>query len=246
MQALTKKVALVTGGSRGIGAGIARRLAADGASVAITYVKDDRAAADVVAAIERFGVKGLAIKADATDPVAVTTAVEQTMTALGGLDILVNNAGTAIPKTFENTSLAEMDLMIDINLRGTLAATHAALKHMKAGGRIIMVGSSVGERVLTPGLVAYSATKGAVKMFTQGLAREVGSRGITVNNIQPGPIDTDLNPASGDWAVPQTATTALNRYGTVDEIASVVAFVAGPESSYITGANINVDGGTNA
>ena len=246
MQALMKKVALVTGGSRGIGAGIARRLAADGASVAITYVKDDRAAADVVAAIERFGVKGLAIKADATDPVAVTTAVEQTVTALGGLDILVNNAGTAIPKTFENTSLAEMDLMIDINLRGTLAATQAALKHMKSGGRIIMVGSSVGERVLTPGLVAYSATKGAVKMFTQGLAREVGSRGITVNNIQPGPIDTDLNPASGDWAVPQTATTALNRYGTVDEIAAVVAFVAGPESSYITGANINVDGGTNA
>ncbi len=246
MKALTKKVALVTGGSRGIGAGIARRLAAEGASVAITYVKDDRAAADVVAAIERFGVKGLAIKADATDPVAVTTAVEQTVTALGGLDILVNNAGTAIPKTFENTSLAEMDLMIDINLRGTLAATQAALKHMKSGGRIIMVGSSVGERVLTPGLVAYSATKGAVKMFTQGLAREVGSRGITVNNIQPGPIDTDLNPASGDWAVPQTATTALNRYGTVDEIAAVVAFVAGPESSYITGANINVDGGTNA
>ena len=246
MQALTKKVALVTGGSRGIGASIARRLAADGASVAITYVKDERAAAEVVAAIERFGVKGFAIKADATDPVAVTTAVEQTVRALGGLDILVNNAGTAIPKTFENTSLAEMDLMIDINLRGTLAATQAALKHMKSGGRIIMVGSSVGERVLTPGLVAYSATKGAVKMFTQGLAREVGSRGITVNNIQPGPVDTDLNPASGDWAVPQTATTALNRYGTVDEIAAVVAFVAGPESSYITGANINVDGGTNA
>lgn len=246
MQTLTKKVALVTGGSRGIGAGIARRLAADGASVAITYVKDDRAAADVVAAIERFGVKGLAIKADATDPAAVTAAVEQTVTALGGLDILVNNAGTAIPRTFENTSLDEMDLMIDINLRGTLAATQAALKHMKAGGRIIMVGSSVGERVLTPGLVAYSATKGAVKMFTQGLAREVGGRGITVNNIQPGPIDTDLNPATGDWAVPQTATTALHRYGTVEEVAAVVAFVAGPESSYITGANINVDGGTNA
>ena len=246
MQTLTNKVALVTGGSRGIGAAIAKRLAADGASVAITYVKDERAAADVIAAIERSGAKGLAIKADVSDPVAVTAAVEQTVATLGELDILVNNAGTAIPKTFENTSLDEMDRVIDINLRGTLAATQAALKHMKAGSRIIMVGSSVGERVLTPGLVAYSATKGAVKMFTQGLAREVGNRGITVNNIQPGPIDTDLNPASGEWAVPQTATTALNRYGTVDEIAAVVAFVAGPESSYITGANINVDGGTNA
>jgi len=124
--------------------------------------------------------------------------------------------------------------------------TKAALKHMKRGGRIIMIGSCVGERVMTPGLVAYSATKGAVKMFTQGLSREVGSRGITVNNIQPGPIDTDLNPAAGDWAVPQKAATALNRYGNVDEVAALVAFVAGPESSYITGTNLTVDGGTNA
>ena len=191
MQTLANKVAVVTAGSRGIGAGIAKRLAADGASVAITYVKDDRAAADVVAAIEHFGVKGLAIKADATDPAAVTAAIEQAVMELGELDVLVNNAGTAIPKTFENTSLDEMDRMIDINLRGTLAATQAALKHMKAGGRIIMVGSSVGERVLTPGLVAYSATKGAVKMFTQGLAREVGGRGITsttYNRAQSIPI----------------------------------------------------------
>jgi 3-oxoacyl-[acyl-carrier protein] reductase len=136
--------------------------------------------------------------------------------------------------------------MIDINLRGTLVATQAALTHMKSGGRIIMIGSSVGERVTTPGLVAYSATKGAVKMFTQGLSREVGSRGITVNNIQPGPIDTDLNPAAGEWAVPQKANTALDRYGLVNEVAALVAFVAGPESSYITGANLTVDGGTNA
>jgi 3-oxoacyl-[acyl-carrier protein] reductase len=160
--------------------------------------------------------------------------------------VLVNNAGTAIPKTFEETTLDEMDRMIDINFRGILIATQAALKHMKSGGRIIMVGSCVGERVLTPGLVAYSATKGAVKMFTQGLSREVGGRGITVNNIQPGPIDTDLNPAAGEWAVPQKANTALNRYGHVDEVAALVAFVASPESSYITGANLTVDGGTNA
>ena len=136
--------------------------------------------------------------------------------------------------------------MIDLNFRSTMVATQAALKHMKSGGRIIMIGSCVGERVMTPGLVAYSATKGAVKMFAQGLSREVGGRGITVNNVQPGPIDTDLNPAAGEWAVPQKAATALNRYGTVEEVAALVAFVASPEASYITGANLTVDGGTNA
>jgi 3-oxoacyl-[acyl-carrier protein] reductase len=160
--------------------------------------------------------------------------------------VLVNNAGTAIPKRFEEATLEEMDRVININIRGVLAATQAALKHMNDGGRIINIGSCVGERMMTPGLVPYSATKGAVKMFTQGLTREVGGRGITVNNVQPGPIDTDLNPAAGDWAVPQKAVTALDRYGHVDEVAALVAFVAGPESSYITGANLTVDGGTNA
>jgi 3-oxoacyl-[acyl-carrier protein] reductase len=160
--------------------------------------------------------------------------------------VLVNNAGTAIPKTFESTTAEEIDRVIAINIRGTLAATQAAMKHMKSGGRIIMTGSAIGERVSTPGLVAYAATKGAVKMFTQALSREVGGLGITVNNVQPGPIDTDLNPAAGDWAVPQKAATALGRYGHVDEIAAMVAFVAGPESSYITGANLTVDGGMNA
>jgi 3-oxoacyl-[acyl-carrier protein] reductase len=145
----------------------------------------------------------------------------------------VNNAGTAIPKKFEETTLEELDRVIDINVGGTLVATQAALKHMKSDGRITVIGSCVGERVLTPGLVPYSATKGAVKMFTQGLSREVGSRGITVNNIQPGPIDTDLNPAAGNWAVPQKANTALDRYGHVEDLAPLVAFVAGPEASYI-------------
>jgi 3-oxoacyl-[acyl-carrier protein] reductase len=243
---LAGKTALITGGSRGIGAAIAKRLAADGANVAITYTKGADAAASVVKEIERAGRQAIAIQADATDAKAVEAAVEKTVATFGRLDVLVNNAGTAIPKLFEETTLEEMDRVIDINVRGTLTATQAALKHMKTGGRIIMIGSAVGERVQTPGLVAYSATKGAVKIFTQGLSREVGSRGITVNNIQPGPIDTDLNPASGDWAVPQKAATALDRYGRADEVAALVAFVAGPESSYITGANLTVDGGMNA
>src|SRR6266481_5699102 len=246
MSKLTGKVALVTGGSRGIGAAIAKRLAADGANVAITYAKDSKAASAVVKAIELDGGKAIAIKADAADVEAVEAAVEKTVATFGQIDVLVNNAGTAIPKTFAETTFEDMNRMIDINLRGTLAATQGALKHMQSGGRIIMIGSSVGERVLVPGLVAYSATKGAVKMFTQGLSREVGSRGITVNNVQPGPIDTDLNPAAGDWAIPQKAATALDRYGHVDEVAALVAFVAGPESSYITGANLTVDGGMNA
>ncbi len=243
---LAGKVALVTGASRGIGAAIARRLAADGASVSITYSKGAEAAASVVKAIEGAGGKALAIQADAVDAAAVKAALEQTVATFGRLDILVNNAGTAIPKLFEEATLEELDRVIDLNLRGVLVATHAALKHLGDGGRIIMIGSCVGERNMTPGLTAYGATKGGVKMFTQGLAREVGGRGITVNNVQPGPIDTDLNPAAGDWAAPQIANTALKRYGQVDEIAAVVAFVAGPESSYITGASLTVDGGTNA
>src|SRR5271154_3091619 len=205
MSKLANKVALVTGGSRGIGAAIAKRLAADGASVAITYAKDTAAASAVVKAIELSGGKAVAIQADAADAKAVKGAVEKTVATFGRLDVLVNNAGTAIPKPFEETTLEEMDRVLDINIRGVFAATQAALKHMKDSGR-----------------------------------------GITVNNVQPGPIDTDLNPASGDWAVPQKAATALDRYGRVEEIASMVAFIAGPESSYITGANLTVDGGMNA
>jgi len=243
---LEGKIALVTGGSRGIGAAIAKRLGADGANVAVTYTKGVDAAASVVKEIERAGRKAIAIQADAADAAAVKAAVEKTVATFGRLDVLVNNAGTAIPKTFEEATLEDIDRVLDINVRGVFVATQAALKHMKSGSRIIMIGSAVGERVLVPGLVPYSATKGAVKIFTQGLSREVGSRGITINNVQPGPIDTDLNPAAGDWAVPQKAATALDRYGHVDEVAALVAFVAGPESSYITGANLTVDGGMNA
>jgi 3-oxoacyl-[acyl-carrier protein] reductase len=243
---LEGKIALITGGSRGIGAAIAKRLAADGANVAITYTKGADAAASVIKEIVQAGQKAIAIQADATDATAVNAAVEKTVATFGRLDVLVNNAGTAIPKPFEETTLEELDRVIAINVRGVFVATQAALKHMKIGGRIIMIGSAVGERVAAPGLVPYAGTKGAVKMFTQALAREIGSRGITVNNVQPGPIDTELNPAAGDWAVPQKAATALDRYGHVDEVAALVAFVAGPESAYITGANLTVDGGMNA
>ena len=246
MTALSGKTALVTGGSRGIGAAIARRLAADGANVAITFTRGAEAASRVVSDIERSGGRAIAIQADAADAGAVGAAVARAVDTFGGLDVLVNNAGTAIPKPFEEATLEEMDQVIAINLRGVFIATQAALRQMKQGGRVITIGSCVGERMMTPGLVTYAATKGAVKMFTQGLSREVGSRGITVNTIQPGPIDTDLNPVAGDWAEPQIANTALKRYGSVEDIAAMVAFVAGPEAGYITGASLTVDGGTNA
>jgi 3-oxoacyl-[acyl-carrier protein] reductase len=242
---LTGKVALVTGASRGIGAAIAKRLATEGANVAFTFSKDANAAASVVKAIERDGGKAIAIQADAADAGAVRNAVEKTVNTFGQLDVLVNNAGTVIPKTVEETTIDEFDHVFAVNVRGVFVATQAALKYMKSGGRIIMIGSCVGERVTIPAMAPYSATKGAIKMFTQGLARELGTRGITVNNVQPGPIDTDMNPAAGDWAISQKANVPLGRFGNVDEVAALVAFIAGPESSYINGANLTVDGGTN-
>src|SRR3977135_1112503 len=243
---LAGKVALVTGGSRGIGAAIAQRLAANGASVAVTYSKGADAAASVVKAIERAGGKAVAIQADAADADAVRNAVERTVTTFGRLDVLVNNAVTVIPMKVEETTLADFDLVFAVNVRGAFVATQTALKHIQSGGRIIMIGSCLGERVFMPGMAPYSATKGAIKMFTQGLARELGARGVTVNNVQPGPIDTDLNPASGEWAAGQKAVVPLDRCGHADEVPALVAFVAGPESSYINGANLTVDGGTNA
>jgi 3-oxoacyl-[acyl-carrier protein] reductase len=243
---LAGKVALVTGGSRGIGAAIAKRLAAEGANVALTYSKGAEAAASVVEVIEHDGGKAVAIQADAADADAVRKAVETTVETFGRLDVLVNNAGTAIAMTVEEMTLEDFDRLFAVNVRGTFIATQAALKHIKSGGRIIMIGSCLGERVFIPGMAPYSATKGAIKMFTQGLARELGARGVTVNNVQPGPIDTDLNPAAGEWAVGQKAAVPLDRYGRTDEVAALVAFVAGPESSYINGANLTVDGGVNA
>jgi 3-oxoacyl-[acyl-carrier protein] reductase len=246
MANLNGKVALVTGGSRGIGAGIAKRLAADGAAVVITYANGVEAADTVVEAIAAAGGKAMALKADAADAAAVISAVDQTVEAFGALDVLVNNAGILIGKPFEEATLDELDRVLAVNVRSVFVATQAALKHMRQGARIINIGSCLGDRVLLPGVVSYSATKGAVRLFTQALARELADRGITVNNVQPGPIDTDLNPAVGDFAERQIANTTLKRYGHADDIAAMVAFIAGPEAGYITGASLTVDGGTNA
>src|SRR5256712_3421571 len=199
---LEGKIALITGGSRGIGAAIAKRLAADGANVAITYTKGADAAASVVEEIERGGRKAIAIQADATDADAVEAAVERTVATFGRLDVLVNNAGTAIPKSFEETTLEELDRLIDINVRGTFVATQAALKHMKSGGRIIMIGSAAGERVMVPGLGPHPATKGGGKMFTQRVFKEGGGRGLTGTNNPPRPVRTEVKPAPGAPAGP--------------------------------------------
>ncbi len=246
MTNLTGKVALVTGGSRGIGAAIAKRLAAEGARVAITFTEKADSATQVVAETETAGGEAVAIRADAADAATVMAAVDNTIGHFGGLDILVNNAGTVIAKPFEETTLDEMDRVVGINLRGAFVATQAALRHLPSGGRIISIGSCAGERVGAQNLVTYAATKGALKMFTQALACELGERAITVNNIQPGPIDTDLNPAADPVSAKMRADTALKRYGQVGEIAALVAFVAGPDSSFITGASLTIDGGTNA
>jgi 3-oxoacyl-[acyl-carrier protein] reductase len=242
---LQNKVALITGGSRGIGAAIARHLAREGATVAITYTKGKEPADKVVSEIVAAGGKAIALQADAGDPAAVTKAVDDAAKQLGGLDILVNNAGIAVGGTIDQTSVEDFDRLFAVNVRGTYVAIQAAAKYLKQGGRIINIGSCLGERQAVPGLAPYSATKAAVRGLTQGLAREFGPKGITVNNVQPGPIDTDMNPATGDFAEVNRALTSLGRYGNVDELAAMVAFVASPAASYVTGANLTVDGGIN-
>jgi len=235
---------LITGASAGIGHELAKVFAAEKFNLVLTARNEARLKNVAEKLRSQHGIETKILVKDLSLP----NAAQEVFDALRDLPIsvLVNNAGTAIPKPFEDTTLEELDRVIDLNVRGLFIATQAALKHLSEGGRIISIGSCVGERMMTPGLVAYSATKGAVKMFTQGLAREVGPRGITVNNVQPGPIDTDLNPADDEWAEPQLAATALKRYGHVDDIAPMVAFLAGPEAGYITGASLTVDGGTNA
>ena len=243
---LAGRRALVTGGSRGIGAGIVRRLAADGAAVAFTYGASADEADQLVAELSADGAKAVAIQADSADPVQVANAVEQTVSALGGLDVLVNNAGTAYLAPIDEFPQEEFDRVVAINIGGVYSAIRAAVSHLGEGSRIINIGSINADRVPTGGTAVYAMTKGAVSSLTRGLARELGPRGITVNNVQPGPIATDMNPDEGEFADAVRQTTALGRYGHTSDIAAVVSFLAGPESGYVTGANWNVDGGFTA
>ena len=240
---LNGKVALVTGGSRGIGAATAKRLARDGADVAITYVSSPERANAVVAEIKAAGRKAIAIKADSADAAAIKAAVDQTASELGRLDILVNNAGVFTPGAFEDVSVADLDRIWNVNVRAPIVAMQTAIKHMKNGGRMITIGSCLGERVSFPGVTIYSMTKGAVANLARGLARDLGPKGITVNVVQPGPIDTDMNPADGEGADAQAQSTALGRYGKPEDIADMVAHLAGESGRYITGASFLVDGG---
>lgn len=243
MTPLSGKVALVTGGSRGIGAAIAHRLSADGAAVAITY-SSSRAKADaVVAAIQRGGRKALAIAAEATDAAAVTAAVDATVRAFGRLDVLVNNAGVAIFAPIEQYSLADFDRLMAVNARSVFVASQAAAKHLDNGGRIVNIGSVNAERMPVAGGAVYAMSKAAVAGFTRGLARDLGPRGITVNTVQPGPVDTEMNPDEGQFAETLKALMTLPRYGRAEEIASLVAWLAGPESAFMTGACLMLDGG---
>ena len=243
---LAGKRALVTGAARGIGAGIARALADRGADVAITYERSADRAAALVRELKDKGRHAVAIQADSADPAAVKRSVEQAVQALGGLDILVNNAGIARVGALVDTSLEDIDALLHINVRAPLLAAQAAIPHLSAGGRIVTIGSNVGERVPFPGLTAYAMSKSALVSFTRGLARELGPREITVNLVQPGPIDTDMNPADGELAKTVLGFGALGRYGKTADIGAAVAFLASPAANYITGSALTVDGGFNA
>jgi 3-oxoacyl-[acyl-carrier protein] reductase len=240
---LTGKVALVTGGSRGIGAAIAKRLAADGAAVALTYTSAPAKADEVVRDIEAAGGRALAIRADSADVDAVKNAVAETVRALGRLDVLVNNAGIATIAPLDQFSLDDFDRLVAVNIRGVFVAAQAAARRMTEGGRIINIGSVNADRMPFVGGSVYAMTKAAVAGLTRGLARDLGSRGITVNNVQPGPVETDLNPATGEFAESLKALMVLPRYAQGDEIAGMVAYLASPEAGFVTGASLTIDGG---
>lgn len=243
---LAGKVALVTGGSRGLGAAIAKRLAHDGAAVALTYTSSPQKADEVVLAIEVAGGKALAIRADSADVEAVKHAVAETVNTLGRLHILVNNAGVIAFALIDQFSMDEFDRLVAVNIKGVFVATQEAIRHMGEGGRIIMIGSVSSDSTAFAESSVYALTKGAVASFTRGLAREVQDRGITVNNIQPGPIETDMNPAEGHFADGLKKITALGRYGQSDQVAGLVSYLASPEAAFVTGANLKIDGGFTA
>ncbi|MFJ1302793.1 SDR family NAD(P)-dependent oxidoreductase [Pseudomonadota bacterium AL_CKDN230030165-1A_HGKHYDSX7] len=246
MNDLNGKRALVTGASRGIGAAIARDLARRGAAVAITYEHSAQRAAEVVQAIEKEGGRAVAIQANSADAAAMQHAVDETVRALGGLDLLVNNAGIARQGSTEHMSLADIDAQLDVNVRGAILVAQAAIPHLKAGGRIIFIGSSLADRVPSTEVTVYSVTKSAQIALTRGLARELGPRDITVNVVQPGGTDTDMNPSVGDHADALRALTALGRYNEPEDVAAAVSFLASPAARQITGTAITVDAGMNA
>jgi 3-oxoacyl-[acyl-carrier protein] reductase len=243
---LAGKRALVTGASRGIGAAIAKALAAEGADVAITYEKSAESAAEVVGAIKAKGRKAVAIQADSADASAVQASIDKTVAALGGLDILVNNAGILRVGELKDLSYADIDALLDVNVRAQIIASKAALPHLGKGGRIITIGSYFADRVPASVVGVYAATKSALVAFTKALARELGPKEVTVNLVQPGSIDTDMNPSHGPFGDTLRQFMALGRYGKVDDIANAVAFLASDKAQYITGSTLTVDGGANA
>lgn len=245
-QKLTGKVALVTGGSRSIGAAVAKRLAEDGATVAVTYHGSPDKAAGVVGAIEQAGGKAIAIKADAGDPAAVRAAVAKTVEEFGSLDILVNNAGIALGGPIDDIAFSDYERMIAVNVTGVFVATQEASRHMQSGGRIIHIGSSMVRYAAFPTASLYTLTKGAVAGFNRSLVRDLGPKGITVNTVHPGPTDTDMNPDGGPVSQIVGPGIAIGRYGKPEEVASVVAYLASPEAAFVTGADIVADGGFTA
>jgi 3-oxoacyl-[acyl-carrier protein] reductase len=243
---LENKRALVTGGSRGIGAAIVKRLAREGAHVALTYVSQPDQANATVQAAQAFGVQALATQADSADAKAVLAAVERTVAELGGLDILVNNAGIGVMAPIDDYRLEGFDRTVAVNVRAVFVATQAAVTHMPPGGRVITIGSCNAERMPFGGGAVYAMSKAALVGLVNGLARDLGPRGITINNVQPGPIDTDLNPADSDFGAMLRTLMALPRYGAAEEIAALVAYLAGPEAGFVTGASLTIDGGFTA
>ncbi|MET7483819.1 SDR family oxidoreductase [Streptomyces sp. NPDC005538] len=238
---LNGKVALVTGGSRGIGAATALRLARDGADVAVTYLDGQEAAVDVVGRMEALGRRAVALRADSADVAEAAGAVDRAAEALGGFDVLVNNVGVGVLGPLDGLSLTDVERVLDVNVRGVFLTSQAAAARMTSGGRIITIGTCMTQRVPGPGGTLYATSKAALIGLTKALARELGGRGITANIVHPGPTDTDMNPADGPFAAGQAAMTALGRFGTADEVASMVAYLAGAE--YVTGAEFSVDGG---
>ncbi|MCQ3000584.1 3-oxoacyl-ACP reductase FabG [Pseudomonas syringae] len=243
---LSGKIALVQGGSRGIGAAIVKRLAEEGASVAFTYVSSEGKALELQDSITGKGGKALAIKADSADAEAIRNAVALTVEKFGRVDILVNNAGVLAVGPLDEFSLEDFDRTLNINVRSVFIASQAAARHMGDGGRIINIGSTNADRMPFAGGGVYAMSKSALVGLTKGLARDLGPRGITINNVQPGPVDTDMNPASGEFAESLIPLMAIGRYGHAEEIASFVAYLAGPEAGYITGASLTIDGGFGA